>query len=241
MKSNSFLQLFLTIILCKSVDSQCDNQTTVLLNCLKNENLKLLCICKDISSSNKIKLCKELIKIYFDCHFKSNLSVQFDDYLNTKPISLIDNLCDCLDQDETVTFDLNKKVELERIKLDQRLSEIELNNSIVYHISNYFEAEAKYFILVGFMISLLMISIVWCILYCCQKANSSNLTSSDLFVSSTPINNYSPINSVLNSMPNISPISLHDDQTRTALLDASSMDNQDTKPPSYDELFLNQE
>ena len=288
----STCRLIVTFLLIRSIDCRCGSDTSVFFNnCFTEDGLKILCLCKDSSRSNETVICKQSFKTFLDCYLKPNPNKRLNEYLNTKPIKLVDNLCKCLNEsyasssliessfesDESSektnineaneitflpglellrkrnksnsyqlttesSFDLNKKRELEKIKLEQRLAkQFELNNSIIFQLSTYFEAEAKYFILIGFLISLILVLFVWCILYCCQRTHSSSLTSSDLFISSTPINNYSPIN----SMPNISPISLHDDQTRTALLDGSMFSNvdipnyEDIKPPSYNEAIKN--
>lgn len=115
-----------------------------------------------------------------------------------------------------------------------------LNNSMIGDLSKIIDSEL--FILLGFLASLLMVLLVWGLLYCCHKRSRASATS-ELFASSTPINAYSPINSTMPS--NISPISMHGDQARAALLDGSlyNMDvvpsYDDIKPPSYDDAVRN--
>ena len=115
-----------------------------------------------------------------------------------------------------------------------------LNNSMIGSFSKYFDSEL--FILLGFLASLLMVLLVWGLLFCCHKRSRASATS-ELFASSTPINAYSPINSTMPS--NISPISMHGDQARAALLDGSlyNMDVvpscDDNKPPSYEDAVRN--
>ena len=116
-----------------------------------------------------------------------------------------------------------------------------LNSSVIVGLSKYLDCNTEYFVLFGFLTSLLMVLLVWCLLtLCCRKP--SRPSTSELFASSTPLNAYSPINSTIPS--NISPIAMHEDQARAALLEGSmySMDTpsyNDIKPPSYDDAVKN--
>ena len=229
---NRFLLIFIIYLLIKSIECKCKKENNQISTCLTNDGLKILCLCKDNQNSNETTIFRQSVQFYLECHLKLNLTLI--EYLNRKLIKLIGELCDSLNAIDY--FEINKKKELDQIRLDERSNEIKLNNSIIYHLTNYFEA--KYLILIGFLISLILILIVWCILYCCQKAHSSsNLAASDLFISSTPNNSYSPVN----SLPNASPIALHNqDQVRAALLDDSMfsvdvINYEDLKPPSYDD------
>lgn len=140
---------------------------------------------------------------------------------------------------------VRQKENLERLEKEWKVRKEELlsprfnSSAVIARFSNLFRSEDM--ILVCFLASLLMVALVWCILFCCQKRSRSS-TSSDLFISSTPINTYSPINSTMPS--NISPISMHDDHARATLLDGStySVDvpsYDDIKPPSYDDAVKN--
>lgn len=105
---------------------------------------------------------------------------------------------------------------------------------------SYFGSEC--FILLGFLASMLMVLLVWVLMYYCHKRSRSS-ANAELFVSSTPINAYSPINSTMPS--NISPISLHEDQARAALLEDTLYNMEvpsydDIKPPSYDDAVKSQ-
>lgn len=258
------LIIFIFLILTKLIDCDCKNdENRTLIACFTEDNLKIMCLCEEFNDKQNSAvdktICESSYFKFLECYFKPNAvrskSEHWKSYLVRKPIEQIKNQCDCLNEsmvnenrsdtrsfDQTTIsqsiFDLNKQKELDAIKLDQRLAELERNSSLVFEISKYFEA--KYFILISFLISLFMILIVWCLLNCCQCTQSSNLSASDLFVSSTPINNYSPINST-----NISPISLHDDPARAVLLEDSlysvdvPLSYEDIKPPSYQEACSN--
>lgn len=130
----------------------------------------------------------------------------------------------------------------QKANLERRQREWETESPRLNSSARFSTFQSEYWILFGFLASLLMVVLIWCILYCCQRRSRSS-TASDLFISSTPINTYSPINSTMPS--NISPISMHDqDHARAALLDGSmcSVDvpsYDDIKPPSYDDAVKN--